>query len=362
MIHLFDIVPENEYQAAVEAKHVTVRSHWSEPLLIHNYTDVCVWQGGWNDATLACRGLITHASTGEVLARPFRKFFNAGQHGSPVFDLLSPVEVTEKLDGSLGITYRSPSGGVAVSTRGSFHSAQAEWASRYLLTHHKSFDPPSGWTFLFEIIYPDNRIVVNYGFEGLVLLGAVDNASGVTVPLKEAATYWGGRVVDVHGFANLGEVLAAPERVNHEGFVVRDVARDVRVKVKHSEYVRLHKLVTETTDRSVWEALSAGLSLDDAFTDAPDELHQWIRAVAGKLTMRFNSLKREVEGEFARCVDDTRTMHGDLYSRGQFAEQAKKSQHTGLLFSLLDGKNIDTQIWWAVKPDITDNTPSQGTR
>ena len=60
------------------AGYLTCRQHPTEPLLIWNYTQKTQWERHWTPETMACRGLIT-TPEGEVAARPFGKFFNAGE-------------------------------------------------------------------------------------------------------------------------------------------------------------------------------------------------------------------------------------------------------------------------------------------
>ncbi|HRF99146.1 MAG TPA: hypothetical protein PLZ51_28235, partial [Aggregatilineales bacterium] len=67
-----------------------------------------------------------------------------------------------KMDGSLGILYRWQ-GAYYIATRGNFDSDQAIWATIFLRTHYDLHNLADEYTLLFEIIYPDNRIVVNYG-------------------------------------------------------------------------------------------------------------------------------------------------------------------------------------------------------
>ena len=45
---------------------------------IFNYTAKCQYDGVWNDITMKCRGLIM-SQDGEIIARPFEKFFNLGE-------------------------------------------------------------------------------------------------------------------------------------------------------------------------------------------------------------------------------------------------------------------------------------------
>jgi hypothetical protein len=55
--------------------------------------------------TLSCRGLIWNPQTGEIAARPFAKLFDLHETSDRVPD--SPPLAHEKLDGSLGILYRT---------------------------------------------------------------------------------------------------------------------------------------------------------------------------------------------------------------------------------------------------------------
>src|SRR5690606_36552854 len=106
---------------------------------------------------------------------PFGKFFNLGEMPETRLENL-PKEnytVTEKMDGSLGIIYNYK-GKWRVATRGSLSSEQAKRAEQ-ILTKYDMSEIPINFTILVEIIYPENKIVVNYGNEEkLVVLGAYD--------------------------------------------------------------------------------------------------------------------------------------------------------------------------------------------
>jgi RNA ligase len=163
--------------------YVCVQRHPTVPLYIYNYTSKAQYERVWNEVTLQCRGLILDAN-GRVVARPFRKFFNLEE----VQDLpAGPFEVYEKLDGSLGILYWLGDEAY-LATRGSFASEQSRRANGILQARYRHVLPrlDRGHTYLFEIIYPENRIVVNYGGrEDLVLLAVVDTATGAELPLPE---------------------------------------------------------------------------------------------------------------------------------------------------------------------------------
>src|SRR5438132_2764187 len=153
--------------------YLSCRKHPTDDLLIWNYTQKTQWERNWTPETRMCRGLIT-TSAGEIVARPFEKFYNAGEwlsmgNAIPV----EPFEVYEKLDGSLGILYHLANGGWAIATRGAFESPQAQVGTGLLDGLPATFEPSPRYTYLFEIIYPENRIVVNYGDRRELVLLAV---------------------------------------------------------------------------------------------------------------------------------------------------------------------------------------------
>jgi RNA ligase len=84
MTLLADVLDPVELAAAVENGHVRMQRHPSRPYVISNYTESCQYAGAWTPVTLACRGLIVDATTGTVLARPLRKFFNHNEGNAPL--------------------------------------------------------------------------------------------------------------------------------------------------------------------------------------------------------------------------------------------------------------------------------------
>jgi hypothetical protein len=77
-----------------------------------------------------------------------------------------------KVDGTLGIVFLWD-GTLRVATKRRLDSEQACWAQAWLQKGGAATTVlEAGWTYLFEIVYADNALVVEYAFEGLVLLGA----------------------------------------------------------------------------------------------------------------------------------------------------------------------------------------------
>src|ERR1700744_2448922 len=84
---IYDLFSREALDHALSERLVVARRHPTRNLTILNYTERCQYERGlWNEVTLACRGLI-HDGAGNVVARPFRKFFNYGQGEAGAIDL-----------------------------------------------------------------------------------------------------------------------------------------------------------------------------------------------------------------------------------------------------------------------------------
>ncbi|WP_284984280.1 RNA ligase [Arthrobacter sp. efr-133-TYG-118] len=350
-MHISELFSDSDLAAAIEAGHIRVNDHPDLPYRLYNYTETAQFQKAWTPVTRACRGLIVHRETGEVLARPFPKFFNHSEDQHPAFNLDEPVTVTDKLDGSLGIVYPTPDG-YAIATRGSFTSEQAIHATQILRTQYPDWTPPEGVTVLVEIIYPANRIVLDYGqLDDLILLGSVHIETGITASPMEA--YWPGEKAAVFRFATFAEALAGKPRKNAEGYVVHFRTSDVRIKIKQDDYVALHKIVTGWNERTIWEMLATGKDYETLLAGVPDEFHKWAMDIAENLN---NSYDGHIG--MAHAIH-----HGILdalpegFERRDYANAASLyPEARPALFQLLDGRDISEWAWKQIRPTFTKET------
>lgn len=332
----------DELVREIEAGFVRSNAHPEADLWILNYTEKAAFDSHWNNVTLNCRGLIVDLS-GSIVARPFSKFFNYGQVGCPDIDLDEPAVVSDKMDGSLGILYFNLDGNYSIATRGSFTSDQASRGTEILRTRYAGFKPRAGWTYLFEIIYPANRIVCDYGdTEDLVFLGAV-HANGLSYDADVAgALGWPGPAAEVFPYGTMREALEARPREGKEGFVVHLLDSDVRVKIKQEDYVRLHRIVTGLNARSVWQALVDG-TLSELIEQIPDEFHDFVHGVA-------DDILNSVEANYREAYDESLRIGGLMQDRKDFAAKAVKSPYRAELFLFFDGKDVFQSLLEKAKP------------
>lgn len=342
-MHFMDLFDPDLFAQMVYEGMVRIQSHPTEPLKIVNYTEKAAFDNVWNEVTLTCRGLIFNSASGEVVARPFPKFFNYGQTGCPAIDLDAPAIVSDKLDGSLGILYPVPSGGWAIATRGSFVSDQAIHATELLRSKYANFKPVAGYTYLFEIIYPENRIVCDYsGLDDLVYLGAVKTETGRSYGAYYASNLdWYGPKAETFPYETMREALAAPSRPGMEGFVVHFPKSDERVKIKQLDYIALHRIVTGLNARSVWEAMLSG-TVQELIEKIPDEFHGFIRGVQKDLHGEVTEFVDFVFRRYARIVQELR--RDKLFTKKDFALRVKDENYTWALFAIWDGAS-STEIY-----------------
>jgi RNA ligase len=341
----------------LEEKFVRKQVHPTEPLAVLNYSEKTTYDREWNEVTLQCRGLIYNTTTLEVVARPFKKFFNWGEPSCPVTKTGGYVTVTDKMDGSLGILYKLPSTGeLAIATRGSFTSDQAVHATKVLQEKYSGFRPSTGVTYLFEIVYPENRIVLDYGGEDdLYLLGCVDIRTGHTAgPEDDWASRWPGKNTKVFVEESFEEALALPPRPNAEGIVVHFLDTDERVKIKQEDYVRLHRIITGMNARTIWEALGEGKSIGELKEGVPEEFWPWMDGVAEELEESLESVIGDAITEYNDIMYEFQSRFiqepGWSWTRKDFAEAATRSPLKSYLFMLLDDRDIKDAVWKTLKP------------
>jgi T4 RnlA family RNA ligase len=335
----------NKINKAIEERLISVQKHPTADLWIYNYTEKAQYDHVWTPETVMCRGLILDKE-GNIIARPFRKFFNLGELDSPYapqINLNQPFDVYEKMDGSLGILYfldKKP----YIATRGSFTSDQATEANKILQEKYVDFRFDPKLTFLFEIVYPKNRIVINYGkTRDLYLLAVIETATG-----KELSTPTGGfPTPKYYDYENLEEIKTMMDKkdVTDEGFVIRFQDGE-RAKIKYDDYVRLHRLITGVTARRIWDLLrnKQTKELKEMTERVPEEFLEWVKDTKKELNKQYGEIYQQA---YLLCAG-ART----LPTRKEQAELVLKMPRlSGACFKMLDNKDVSEVIWKMIKPE-----------
>ncbi len=227
----------------LECGYITKANHPTVDLFLYNYTDKCKKEEYWNDVTLWCRGLILNADN-EIKYHPFKKFFEYQQLYPEFLPLTDSYKVYEKKDGFLGIMYWV-NGFPFIATRDSFISYPAINANILLYTKYNNFLSrlsPS-YTYLFEIVYPNDFLIIDYGkTEDLFLISVYDNEQNQEIPLENVNIPFP-RVRTFELKQSLPQLLSH-NVPNEEGYVLL-YPDGFRIKIKFNNYKNKYVLKHE---------------------------------------------------------------------------------------------------------------------
>ena len=307
---------------------LNIKKHILHPIYLLNYTAKTQYLHQWCKELIHARGLVV-AADGEILARPLPKFFN--HYEIDGFEDLHDrdYELYKKLDGSLAILFHY--NGIPIfCTRGSFCSDQALKAEKIYKLKYEDVDVMKECTYCFEVIYPENRIVVDYDtLEGLFLISITHTKSGKEVN------------IDQTGFQSVkkfetNEVLfnewLSHDVYNEEGYVMK--IDSLRVKIKFSNYIHKHKIknLSEEQIRKCFKR-KGYVNLEDI----PDEGYDEVRSVIAKLENQFKSIENECLREYEDILEKSSTPRDVI-------DAIKGSKHASILFCIHAKKPYNTLI------------------
>lgn len=307
-----------------------------------------LFEGEDGDVLLECRGITFDAVTGDIVSRPYHKFFNAGeQPGTSIadLDLTRDHRILEKLDGSMLRPMRTRDGKILFGTRKGPTDVAAQvdvWVKNhpnYIDFCNRMLTGPVPATPIFEWCSRQMRIVIDHPVDRLVLTGIRRHHDGSYLSYENMvalATMFNIDVVRAFDVSTKDRAFFA-EYIrglqDMEGFVIRfeDGLSPQMVKVKADAYLEMHgTLDIMRSEKTVFECLIKGL-LDDV-----------------KVRLRPDDLARvtEFEAAFFRAVGDRARECSDLVqatahlSRKDFAlTVAVGHPAKSVLFQLFGGQD-----------------------
>ncbi len=246
---------------------------------IFNYGFDCDFS---NPLVQESRGIVIDTEKLEVVCWPFRKFGNYNESYADTIDW-NTARVLEKVDGSIvklwfdfirGMWQFSTNGVIRAedasveSALGESFAAVIKRANNY--SDIKTAELDKGFTYIFELVSPMTRVVVDYGETSLYHIGTRSNLTGieceVDIGIKKPKEYPIRSLAEciscalMLNQANLKKCDTGGDEdeleITNEGFVVVD-GEYRRVKVKSPDYIMRHKIMTKRvmTKREIIELL-----------------------------------------------------------------------------------------------------------
>ena len=308
-----------------------------------------------------CRGLKFDAQTGSIIARPYHKFFNVNERAETQansLNLAEPHQILEKLDGSMihavpvGREFRfcTKMGITDVSLPVEEFVVRNP---RYYQLVRDMYE--LGTTAIFEWCSPQQRIVIDYGHDQLILTAIRDTVTGVYWiydNLRAIGTEYNVPVVGqlAGTMANMEHLIAhTRDLVDVEGYVVR-WANGHMTKIKADHYVLLHRTKDQVRlEKSVVELL---------VSERADDVKPLLDSKDLEKFVQF-------ENDFWHGVDQTTVQLEEVYAQGNryesrrdFAVEFVTQQPAHLrplLFSMRNGE----QARDLVVKSIASSTSSQ---
>ena len=313
---------------------------------------------------MECRG-IKFDKDGLIIARPFAKFFNYGERGATL-PMHRPHFITRKYDGSMVHPTRV-NGQVFLHTRKG-HTDVAKKAERFVLSeatgrNYVEFFSQSihhGVTPIFEYVGPNNRIVLRYEEENLVLLAMRHMVSGeylsfvnllasadefnipVVTPVDLPMT--ADPKVDLEGF-----VKYTRELQDEEGYVLY-FDHGYMVKVKAEDYVLKHRALDDLGSKKKVVALCAQGFMDDVLPilSEPDAVE----------LIHFNYMLQDEVNLLEARAKALAKNHGPQRKEFaiKYADKLRPRWLAGVCFGVMDGKDARTMILKAIQSNVDDVT------
>ena len=324
-------VDMDKCQQLKEEGYLQMKKHPEYPLYLLNYTSKTQYTQQWCKELIHARGLVV-AEDGEIIARPLPKFFNLseidGLDGIPEQE----YELYEKMDGSLAIMFHYGEKRI-FCTRGSFCSDQALKAEEIFKKNYLIRNVMKECTYCFEIIYPENKIVVDYGeIEDLFLLSITHVRSGKPVNIDQTG-FKTAKKITTTGICRTKWIVDDLE--NEEGYVMRFISDNIRVKIKFDNYVKKHK-GKDITAKQIKDSLKKMKPIDLDFI--PDECYEEVRTIIAEFEDQFKRKEKDIIKEYKEIISQ------NISSR-DVIESIKQSQHSKILFAIHANKPYDMLIW-----------------
>lgn len=333
----------------------SIKKFTEENLLGWCYTQKCQYEKLWDEYTRIARGIVT-LPDGTVVSRPFPKFYNLGEPETGKIPWHEPIEVTEKIDGSL-IVVSFLDGKPIINTKAGFRNEYTDFGRTWLQEHMNEWITrpvarQKGHTYCFEAVFPetnpDNTKIISYGERAdLTLLAEIHRETGQESRYEDLEAFgeeWGIGVAPRHDFDKIETLIArcrARKITEGEGVVLRFTETNLRVKVKSQEYLRLNRLVLHTSEKHILDALTNGDDIESIYSALPDELFEEVQQTVTKLRAEY----QEIQDRATSAIKEIEMIPIRKAQSLMIMQNPEWTDIKGLLFAMLDGKDHQKITW-----------------
>ncbi len=317
-----------------------------------------------------CRGLIFDTATGNLISRPYHKFFNVGEREETNLDkinLTQPHVVLEKLDGSMirpiptpeGFRLGTKAGITDVAMNAEYFVADKPEYAKFIKS---SFS--CGLTPIFEWCSRKNRIVVDYPDDQLILTAVREMRSGNYIPYSQMVET--GKNYDIPVVkAIAGDETDIEKVVDHirkwddgEGVVIRFNDGHM-VKIKADEYILRHRSKEQINSEKNIIQVILNDSVDDMIPLLTPEDAQRLK----DFQQKFWCAVDEVSSNLTKMFEGGDKMYSDKKEFAvQFVNKMILPFHRPFMFGMKQGKECKQLLTDSIEKSLSSQTKLNDSR
>ena len=332
MLKLLEFIRENmDWEEQLSKEPYDIRIKRSEGFIIFSYRPEADFH---IEIVRECRGIILDETDDyKPVCVPFFKF---GNYGDPYADAIdwNTARVQEKIDGSL-IKVWCHQGDWRVSTNKTINAESAKTNSNedtFMNIFYKAWkrtgkrfsDLNPDYTYMFELVSPQTRVVVPYAETKLYHTGTRDKNT-----LQELNVDIGIEKPKEFSIATIEDCVEAAKNLDkyHEGYVVVD-SRWRRIKVKSPVYVSIHHLLNNiSSEKRIIELIVSGEDTE-------------VVAYFPEYVDTFNPMRERIDRFIAHNEQELDTIRSAEYAtQKELAEYVTQTICPSCLFFVLNGKS-----------------------
>ena len=280
------------------------------------------------------------------------KFFNLNQVPDSLYSVVKNYKikfVNNKEDGSIASFIKLPNGKVIGKSKMGFDNDQADGINRVYKTN-KEVKSLVDWSLdnnivpVFEYVAPNNRIVLRYPSEELILLRLRDNVTGKHIDIRDHLDKVGSIRVspfedEIKDLDQLIELTAT--QVDKEGSIVTcedEMGRDFFFKIKTPWYMSLHGLLTDDLYR---EHIIIGYILDDKIDDILGQIPEDEKEAHIRINKIIDIVKKSISDKVSEIEKDYRQYVSMNISKKDYAiNHRKNNPNFGFVMNMVKADDL----------------------
>lgn len=285
------------------------------------------------------------------------KFFNLNQVPESQYSLIKDLAIRSihnKEDGSVASFIRLPNGSVLGKSKMSFESDQASGINRLYrsnadLKRFVDWSLDNDYVAVFEYVAPNNRIVLRYLEEELILLRLRDNKTGEYLDLSRFSKEIGSLKVAPSDVDTLDELIELSHSIeDKEGWII-EFSNGLFIKIKTAWYASLHGLLTNDLYReNVLVRYVLDEKIDDVLGQIPEgeaEAHARIEKIIAVVKNAVSEKSKDIGKSYELFLEGGvgKDWTGDLrlqLMRKAFSLKYRKDINFSYVMSLSKGNDV----------------------